>query len=542
MRKLVLLVVFVLLSAVTKAQKSALLKSNYLSIYEGHVQQFGQVEGGDNRAIDEPTFKLDSFVTPSTTKKTISGFNGKKTYNLVTDFGAVGDGRTDNFLAMKQAIQASVSEPINITIPPGDYYYRGPDNARLEVWPNESKGIRFIGQNGSRLLPDHNRTNTVHESYVMQLNFSDDALGFSMEGVTIDGINAPQDLYHTMPNATNITVPTLRGIVLNNTKEIVFYNTTFKNIFGGYTILAEEYKQVDISNVTMDRVGGNAWTESFGGALYFSGHNGNATVNIDNVQATGYTDARYPKLLGWVGIIFENGSVQLDDQSKWLRDENTYFNITNSSFLDYETGYHVETVAGNTYWNSDNVIYRVNNYAIVAGLWGEIKERSNLVKVQILPFGRTGIIKGMYYSERESTKNKNGLNDFKMYNSTIDVIEVPGFEPIRQVAAYGDDVHGKYYNTTFNQVPMGLVTNGSATFINSEINLSIDNLKTDHQLKNGDFSKPGVQSVKIANTGINRGVKKVAAVAVPPSKVANTGYKPPKLTKPLGPALLEREQ
>ena len=487
-------------------------------------------------------FSLEPDVTPSTTRTTIDAFANKKTYNLVTDFGAVGDGVTDNFTAMKQAILSSVSEPVNIVVPKGNFYYRGPDNARLEVWQNKSQGIRFIGQDGAVLLPDHNRTQAVHESYVMQLVFDEDtSIGFAMEGLTIDGINAPQDIYHTMPNATNVTVPTLRGISIEGAQDIVIRNSTFKNIFGGYTVIATKYKQVDLSHIELDRCGGNAWTESFGGALYFGGHYGDATINIDNVHAEGYTDSRYPKLLGWIGIIFENGSVQLDNQSSWVKDQNTYFNVTNSSFLNYETGWHVETVAGNTYWNSDNVLYKVNNYAIVAALWGEIKEASNRIKTQLLPFGRTGIIKGMYYSEKEASKNENGLNDFKMYNSYVDVIDIPGFPSINQTMSYGDSVHSKYYNTTFNNVPNGLVTNGSTTVVNSEINLSPSNPKTDYQLQNGEFSKPNVHKVSLTNTNINRGVAKIAAKGSNPAKVKNTGYTPPPLTKPLGPATLERE-
>lgn len=480
-------------------------------------------------------------ATPSTNKQEITALSNITKLNAVTDLGLVGDGITDNYTKLVAGIRRSITEAVEIYFPKGNYYYRGPNNGRVELWPDKSKGLKFVGETGATLLPAHNRTTTQHDGYVMQLVFTSDSKGFQMENMIVDGINSPQDIYKNPDAVTNVTIPALRGITVGGAKEVLVKDCTFKNLFGGGAIIIEDFDQFDMHHCSLQRVGGNAWTENTGYGIYISGHIGDATVNIDSVEAQGYTDPAYPKLVGWVGVVFENGSMQLPDRTKWLQDANTYINITNSTFADYETGWHVETVAGNTYWNSDNVKYRCNNYSIYAGNWGEIKEASNNIYVQLLPFGRTGIISGMYYTEKEQSKNESGLNDFRMYNSTIDVIDIPGFEDIYQTMSYGNGVISRYYNTTFNNVPHYLVVNGATELVNSRVNLKPSNPLSDTQLKSGLFSSSN-QFVTLTNTPMTRtGSYDSAAQGAKPAKVKNTGYVPPYIPGPLGPATLERE-
>lgn len=480
-------------------------------------------------------------ATPSTSKQEITALNNIKKLNAVTDLGLVGDGVTDNYTKLVAGLKRSITEAIEIYFPKGNYYYRGPDNGRIELWPDRSKGLKFVGETGATLLPAHNRNFNEYDAYTMQLRFTSDSKGFQMENMIVDGINSPQDIYKNPDAVTNTTIPALKGISVEGAKEVLVKNCTFKNLFGGGAIMIESFDQFDIHHCTLNRVGGNAWTENIGYGIYVSGHIGDATVNIDNVEAHGYTDPAYPKLVGWVGVVFENGSMQSDNRDNWLQDANTYFNITNSTFADYETGWHVETVAGNTYWNSENVKYRCNNYAIYAGNWGEVKEASNNIYVQLLPFGRTGLISGMYYTEKEQTKNESGLNDFRMYNSTIDVIDVPGFGDIFQTMSYGNGVVSRYYNTTFNNVPNYFVVNGATELVNSRVNLKPGNSLSDKQLKTGLFSRPS-QFVTLTSTPITRtGSYDSAIEGTKPAKVKNTGYVPPYIPGPLGPATLDRE-
>ena len=483
----------------------------------------------------------------STEKRSIPNFNPTNKLNLVTDFGAVGDGQTDNFNALKNAIMASKDEPIELFVPSGQYMYQGPTNARMELWPNKSKGIKLVGEVGSVLTPVHNRDYEVHEHYAGQLEFEDTAK-FEMKNIIIDGSLNPLDFYktHGFGTENNNKIPYTRGLSITGASEVVVSNCEIRNLYGGYGLIFNKFEQVDIIDVNMPNCGGNNWTESFGMALYFGGHTTDAVVNIENVQASGITDPEIPKQMGWIGVVLENGTIQLADQTNWARDKNTEINITNSSFMDYETTYHAESAAGNVYWNSDNVKSRTNNYFIHAGVWGELKERSNLMDIELLPFGRTGIIKGLYYSENERSKNVNGKNDMRMYNSTVTYNPVSGYKDIEQTMAYADSVRGKFYHCTFNNVNDRLVSNASANFTNCEINLKSDNPNSETQLRtnhNRYFNNFAEQTLEFTNTNINRAGawREAVPLTTRPPKVVNTGYVAPYLDRPISAATLQRE-
>lgn len=487
-----------------------------------------------------------NYFAPSTTKRAIHGFNPVKKLNLVTDFGAVGDGKTDNFDALKNAIMASVYEPIELFVPSGWYMYKGSTNARMEVWPNKSKGIKLVGENGSVLMPVHNRDYEVHEHYAGQLEFEETAK-FEMKNIIIDGSLNPLDFYktHGFGTENNNKIPYTRGLSISGSNEVVVSNCEIRNLYGGYGLVFNKFEQVDIIDVDMPNCGGNNWTESFGMAIYLGGHTTDATVNIENVDAHGITDSSIPKQMGWIGVVLENGTIQSNNTATWQRDKNTTINITNSVFDDYETTYHAESVAGNVYWNSDNVKSRTNNYFIHAGVWGELKERSNLMDIELLPFGRTGIIKGLYYSENERSKNVNGKNDMRMHNSTVTYKPVSGYKDIEQTMAYADSVRGKFYHCTFNNIPDRLVSNASSNFTNCEINLKADNPNTETQLRtnhNRYFNNFPEQTLEFTNTNINRaGAWKEATKTDNPPKVFNAGYVAPYLDRPISAATLQRE-
>lgn len=73
------------------------------------------------------------------------------------------------------------------------------------------------------------------------------------------------------------------------------------------------------------------------------------------------------------------------------------------------------------------------------------------------------------------------------------------------------------------------------------INLKPGNLLTDTQLKTGIFNSPN-QFVTLTNTPITRtGSYDSATEGAKPAKMKNTGYVPPYIPGPLGPATLERE-
>src|SRR5699024_11164063 len=72
-------------------------------------------------------------ATPSTNKQKITALYGIKKLNAVTDLGLVGDGVTDNYTKLVAGLKRSITEAIEIYFPKGNYYYRGPDNGRIEL-------------------------------------------------------------------------------------------------------------------------------------------------------------------------------------------------------------------------------------------------------------------------------------------------------------------------------------------------------------------------------------------------------------------------
>ena len=470
-------------------------------------------------------------------------FSGAEVINLA-DFGGVGDGSTDNFTALKNAINATRDAPKVLEINAGVYNIEGATNDRIQMEPWESaksKGLRLIGKGDVVFKHKNNRTVNKHEYYLMQLVMSEDSLGFEMENITVDGIRNPQEeLFYTQTEENPVpNIPLTRGITTTGAHNVQYKNVRFKNMYGGYAIQMAEYRDVSIKDVTFDKVGGNDIQESFGMAIYLGGHSGNAIVNIDNAQAQGMVTDKELKL-SWIGVVLENGSIQSSNPDAWMRDKNTTVNITNSSFMDYHSVYHVESMAGNVYWNMDEITARASNHSVVAGVYGEFKESINAMNLDIMPYGRLwGIVKGLYYSEaQEAEDNWNGHNRMEIYNSIINFIKVTGFDDPPQAIAYGSNVTGRLYNTQLNNVPHKLVTNGSALLYNSEVNLAQGSTETRQTLTQGNFSDVTKQRVEFNNTGVNAyGSHKNVTFGAKPEFVKNEGFVAPWIELPIQPPI-----
>ena len=476
--------------------------------------------------------------TPSTTKTQISALNNAVKKNFITDYGGNGNGTFDNFNALKQVLADSATQAIDLYVPNGEYYLKGSGN--LEVWPLKSKGLRIKGDGGAIFFPENNRLTQKHEFYFMRLQMATVNSGVEVKGVTIDGSRNPQDLYFTMNHPSDISNTVMcKGFMITSAQEILFHEMNFQHMYGGYCILAEDYSQVDIREVNINDVGGDDITESFGMGLYFGGQSGNATINVDNVYMDGKVSPRNPEWTAWIGIVLENGSIQSSDRGLWRIDKNTNVNVTNSIFWNVETTFHVESVAGNVYWNTDNVKTRCKNYYIGAGINGELKERSYKLELEMLPYKRMGIINGMYYSEKERNKNISGQHEYSVHSSMINYLTIAGQGKVSPATSYGDSVRSQYHNTTLNNVPDVLVVNGSATFVNSQINLHSNNPETSTSLAQKWFSEPSVQFVSYqGSTAVNKsGSHKTATTGTKPAKMVNKGFVAPELLEPMVPPI-----
>lgn len=306
----------------------------------------------------------------------------------------------------------------------------------------------------------------------------------------------------------------------------------YEHMYGGYAIFAQEYRNVNIHDIQLTDVGGDDITDSFGMAIYLSGHRDDAIVNIDKVTSDAKTSKRSKEYMGWIGVVYENGTIQDDKQENWMKDQNTTINVTRSEFINYETTFHVESTYGNVYFNSDDIKTRAKNYFVAAGVNGELKDRSNHIIFDQLPFGRNGVVHGVYYTEGMDPKNYS----FDMYNSTVNNVEIDGKRsPIS--AVYGSNTTATFHNTTFNDVSDKLVTNGTGVFIDSAINLTADANKD----KLAEFSEAS-QKLDVSKSVVNEAPKtSTAKESEAPPKYFSTNKPVPRLDGEIAPADLGRE-
>lgn len=443
----------------------------------------------------------------------------------VQDFGAVPDDNKDDTAAFVKAIEAAQKEAVVLNVPKGTY----DTNATIEV--NHIKGLHIKGDNAV-IKPKNPMTNPP-EFYAMRLSADKQNLAeIEIEGITIDGSKNPQDLYFKMKSAEDFyKTPMTKGIAIQNTKELNIHDVKYEHMYGGYAIFAQEYRNVNIHDVTLEDVGGDDITDSFGMAIYLSGHKDDAIVNIDKVIANAKTSPRNKAYMGWIGVVYENGTIQDSKVENWLKDQNTTINVSNSTFNDYETTFHVESTYGNVYFNSDNIKTRAKSYFIAAGVNGELKDRSNNITFDLLPFGRNDIVHGVYYTEGMDPK-KYSLD---MYNSTVNSVEVDGKRsPI--AAVYANNTTATFHNTTFNDVSKLLVANGTGTFKDSVINLASDA----NPNKISDFSE-GSQKMDLTNSKVHTTDKGKAKAGKVPEKLVSTNKPVPKMKEPLAPADLGRK-
>ncbi|UUX35261.1 glycoside hydrolase family protein [Fundicoccus culcitae] len=485
-------------------------------------------------------YLANRFVEPRTQAvetTQVESLQGIKEVNLVEDLGATPNDNQDDSKAFQEALNLAKEEPIKLVIPAGEYLSTGPSN----VEATEIKGLHIQGDNA--VIKPENPMINPPEYYFMKLYLAEDNVGVEIEGITIDGSLNPQDLYFTLEEPEDIyDLQLQRGIQIDGAHEVYVHDVTFQHMYGGYALSIYNYSQVDIQNVTIDDVGGDDITDSFGMALNFGGHSGDAVINIDNVQAQGKVSDRDPSYTAWIGVVLQNGSIQSADYDQHDLDQNTTVNITNSSFMDYETTFHVESMAGNVYWNSDNITTRAKDYFIAAGINGEIKERTNNLTMEMTPWGRNGIVHGLYYTEKEKEKNLNRTHEFSMYNSTIDYLTLDGVDPITVGASYGDSVIGNYYNVTFNNLPHYLVVNGSANLVDSQINLAASNPFDSDTLAQGPFNDERQFVRYQGSTAVNpAGQHQSAETTDIPDWYVNYGNVPEPLTEPIGPAELSGE-
>lgn len=441
-------------------------------------------------------------------------FTSSKTIKL-SDFGGKPNDGQDDTKAFNDALAESHKEKITLVLEKGVYE----TSANVEIF--HSKGLKIIG-NESVIKPKNPMINPP-EFYALKI-FGDknDLVDVEIKDLIIDGSENPQDLFFTMKKASDFyKTPMSKGIYVENAKNIYLHDLKFQHMYGGYTTHLVNYRNVVIDDVDIKDVGGDDITDSFGNAIYLGGHEDNAIVEIHDVNAVGKLSPRSKEYMGWIGVVLENGTIQSDDLDKWLRDKNTTVNITDSKFVNYETTYHVESTYGNVYWNSDNIYTKAKSYLIAAGINGEMKELSNHIKYDMLPYGRNGQVSGTYYSDKMHEY------EFNMYNSIINhVDDTDKKAPVS--LTYGNNTRANYHNITVYNLPHLIVMNASADIVNSSIQLN----DTANKKELTYFSDKS-QKLEMKNTTVTFGDIKKAKETEAPQFYKSLNKEPPSMEKPM---------
>ena len=243
---------------------------------------------------------------------------GSNNWISVKNFGAKGDGSTDDTSAIQSAFNAAKSGDVVIFFPFGTYKIKN------GITLTDAYNITIEGNSSTLQLYNDSSTKgyTVFEITSLNNNF------FKVNDLIIDGSNTPQDLF----SATNFSSsPRITAYEIDS-DYISLNNCTVKNIYGN-GIKIQNYKNVVIKDTYFDSVGGhwykNDTYDCFGDAIYL-GDRVNARVTIENVVAVGKKSGN---TLSRIGITVEDFS---------NADEEIFITVKNSRFINFDRVVHSE--------------------------------------------------------------------------------------------------------------------------------------------------------------------------------------------------------
>lgn len=510
----------------------------------------------------------------------------------VVDFDSLGadpTGQTDSSAAWEKLLKMSETEALHVKFTPGGKYLLDIDH---DIKTEASKGIYFDGQ-GATLLPKNTKPDPsdpasaqLYETYVGQIKLVKGAnAGFKMDNLIIDGSRNPKDLFFTFQegkwsgyDTSGIAISGLRktrlmrGFHVENAEKLDVSDSKFENLFAGYTLLLENYRKVNINNLTLDHVGGDGQTDSLGMGLYFAGHTFDDTViNINNFKMignlgntpqsnpwTGVSNPGDPSYTSWIGIVIENGSIQANDPSYWKVDKNTTLNVTNSQIDNVEHTFHVESMAGNVAVNMNNVSSHAKAFGISAGIKGKYEFVGNKLNLELLPYGRNGLYATVFSSEfGDDPRYHNGYNanltdasgGDPMHTNLVTnskITFVPGersltdknFGESYATVDYGNMVNGNFKCTQFDNLPDKLFANGGGYMTDVVVNLA--DINKNEATFAGIKGDPGAagQYVKEENVTVNKAGSwtNLTTTCETPQFVNFSGATAPVLDSPVTPA------
>lgn len=347
---------------------------------------------------DEINNKIDEMVESGEFQEIISQLLMHH-FVPVENYGAIGDGTTDD----TQAIQDAIDDANENSVILFTKTYKTTDAITIS-----NKKLILAGGGVIKPLITGNKNAILTDSDIV------------IKNITIDGSLNPQDQFdeHTFSNLVLLT-----GLYLQGENSII-ENVTLKDIYG-YGIRFRGYKQITINNCRIDSVGGhwyqNNENDSFGDAIYLGGTTGDSYININNTLING----KYKNTtLSRCGICVEN----LTD----MADGVTNIRFTQGTLKNFDRMVHVESIQGNAKCYIEDVDMMGNciyNHGTNANV-GKLKLDINKSSIEY------------------TTHSYNGT--FGIRTSTIDIRDTV-IQCGNQSIAFSNTV-GSYRNCTFNNV------------------------------------------------------------------------------------------
>ena len=387
---------------------------------------------------DEINNKLDEMVESGEFQEIISQLLMHH-FVPVENYGAVGDGTTDD----TQAIQTAINNANENSVILFTKTYKTTDAITIS-----NKKLILAGGGVIKPLITGNKNAILTDSDIV------------IKNITIDGSLNPQDQFdeHTFSNLVLLT-----GLYLQGENSII-ENVTLKDIYG-YGIRFRGYKQIAINNCRIDSVGGHWYQnndyDSFGDAIYLGGTTGDSYIEINNTIING----KYKNTtLSRCGICVENLTDMVDGV--------TNIKFTQGTLDHFDRIVHVESIQGyvkcdinnvdmmgncfySSYSNSDKlklfinkstIEYTNNSYNGTFGIRGiEFNIQNSSIECGNISLGFS-FAKGTYtnciFNNIVKTQFSNA-SDIKIYDSTFNIGE------LTQYLNYSSNV--KVFNSTFNK-------------------------------------------------------------------------------------------
>lgn len=225
------------------------------------------------------------------------------TYN-VKDFGAIGNGNTDDIVAFENCFNVALkNNKSKIIIPHGTYKISRSLVISFLEQEIEIVGLENLKRQRPRIILDKNETVFHVKGF-----FFDISKGiFRISNLELEAKNLPYSLTH---NKINKDI-WYAGLIVTDKKAVYINNIIVKNIYGQGIHIADtkpvdnlnssRFEYIEVSNCRIENVWGyNPKTDSYGDAIYVS--NVAKGKIIDNFI---FNDINTTKQLGRCGLVLE---------------------------------------------------------------------------------------------------------------------------------------------------------------------------------------------------------------------------------------------